>query len=698
MKRFSLLFRYILTYICIVLISSIGVSAFFHHLIRERMYEAERINIQNRLARAAEDFERQVDLFSEIAMEIALSTTFNRQYFSQDTIRELEMLNDLKSFRWRSPISDSYFLYYEAMNWAYKSSGYKNNLETYLLSMQIENGTKIVEESVSAGFPAFHTAHGSPQPLLIYSLVIPDANRNVTGERAIIFFFLFQDDLRARLSDMIGRFEGDLSVYYRGDLLYQTQTAMPENTADRVMIRGGSDSGFFQVALHSEPETILNIPSYLTWSNLIVLIAIYFLIAIVAVIIAYFHVKPMRVLVTQHSRMPNGYKTKIKDELYQIASILKNAEQLHEDYEEKLKHYYEEMKEQMIRFLLSGKSKYVLESRQKMLGLNLDLPFFGVYLIRNIGFEHQIRQVVAELLDTDLNMYVAKQIEDEGFLAVLVNSSERSLIYDTAQLIHESLVADAVNTDIFVGGSVSSIKEIPESYFQARFYAQKGQLAVQGTGERQDLLEFDQDLLWQLSAKIEKKETAAIQALFSELMRQIRQKVPPVLQRYAYFNVYLQISRSVEQLHLSLPAWNPSIVLGSEDMQRIQNNLESLLIQICEALSVLEVSHEFATRERILRYISDHACEYDFVIDSITEHFHISSNAVQKLLKEHVGSTCKAHIIHLRIEKAKHLLEHDDLSVKETAEKVGYGKVSNFIKKFKEITGYTPAGYKDRGL
>jgi two-component system response regulator YesN len=49
---------------------------------------------------------------------------------------------------------------------------------------------------------------------------------------------------------------------------------------------------------------------------------------------------------------------------------------------------------------------------------------------------------------------------------------------------------------------------------------------------------------------------------------------------------------------------------------------------------------------------------------------------------------------HIRIEKSKELLQHEDLKVYNVAERVGYRNVDYFHIKFKKYVGQSPAEYR----
>ena len=72
------------------------------------------------------------------------------------------------------------------------------------------------------------------------------------------------------------------------------------------------------------------------------------------------------------------------------------------------------------------------------------------------------------------------------------------------------------------------------------------------------------------------------------------------------------------------------------------------------------------------------------------------------LIKKELNQNFSDYLWTLRLEKAKELLAHSDMSVDEISTAVGYLNSSSFRRKFKQETGLTPSQYRlkesDRGL
>jgi len=73
-----------------------------------------------------------------------------------------------------------------------------------------------------------------------------------------------------------------------------------------------------------------------------------------------------------------------------------------------------------------------------------------------------------------------------------------------------------------------------------------------------------------------------------------------------------------------------------------------------------------------------------------------SERSLLRHYRSHFGMTPQAHIQHLRVERAKALLETTHLSFEEIVERCGYSDSASFRKLFKRDTAMTPADYRER--
>ncbi len=83
-------------------------------------------------------------------------------------------------------------------------------------------------------------------------------------------------------------------------------------------------------------------------------------------------------------------------------------------------------------------------------------------------------------------------------------------------------------------------------------------------------------------------------------------------------------------------------------------------------------------------------------ISELARHCGTSERSLLRHFRQTYGASPLAHLQHLRVERAKALLETTLLSFEEIVERVGYSDASSFRKLFKRATSLTPADYRER--
>lgn len=83
-------------------------------------------------------------------------------------------------------------------------------------------------------------------------------------------------------------------------------------------------------------------------------------------------------------------------------------------------------------------------------------------------------------------------------------------------------------------------------------------------------------------------------------------------------------------------------------------------------------------------------------VSKLASHCGTSERSLLRHFRTHYGTSALGHIQHLRVERAKALLEATQLSFDEVVERCGYSDAPSFRKLFKRETSLTPAGYRER--
>lgn len=99
--------------------------------------------------------------------------------------------------------------------------------------------------------------------------------------------------------------------------------------------------------------------------------------------------------------------------------------------------------------------------------------------------------------------------------------------------------------------------------------------------------------------------------------------------------------------------------------------------------------------DRAKQYIRQHFAE-DLSLEEAAETVHLNPFYFSKLFKQHVGETFIDYLTGLRIDRAKQLMEEQDLSLKEVSYQVGYKDPNYFSRVFKKVTGVAPSEYRSQ--
>lgn len=71
-------------------------------------------------------------------------------------------------------------------------------------------------------------------------------------------------------------------------------------------------------------------------------------------------------------------------------------------------------------------------------------------------------------------------------------------------------------------------------------------------------------------------------------------------------------------------------------------------------------------------------------------------NYISKLFSKQINTTIEQYFIQLRIEKAKELLDYDELSLGQIANQLGYSSVQYLSSQFKKVMGISVSSYKKK--
>ena len=125
---------------------------------------------------------------------------------------------------------------------------------------------------------------------------------------------------------------------------------------------------------------------------------------------------------------------------------------------------------------------------------------------------------------------------------------------------------------------------------------------------------------------------------------------------------------------------------------QVDSSLEKLTFDTFYGL--LAAQRVGQTRDRrisaVVSFIDDNLCD-GLDIDTLAGVACLSATQFKKLFREQMGLSAGNYVTAMRMEKAKALLIHTDLSVQHVAETVGYQDISAFSRRFSAHFGLPPS-------
>lgn len=131
----------------------------------------------------------------------------------------------------------------------------------------------------------------------------------------------------------------------------------------------------------------------------------------------------------------------------------------------------------------------------------------------------------------------------------------------------------------------------------------------------------------------------------------------------------------------------------------LTNALVARLLRNYSATSVVDETKGRLGKRKlklVIDYIQAHLTE-EVTLAQMAEVAGLSPFHFSRIFKESVGVSPNRYVNHCRVEKAKRLLEQQQISINQISAACGYKNSSYFIRQFRKIMGVTPKVYQGNG-
>ena len=294
-------------------------------------------------------------------------------------------------------------------------------------------------------------------------------------------------------------------------------------------------------------------------------------------------------------------------------------------------------------------------------------------------------------------------------IAIAINSADRSSalanVDKLAQQIYDGIVPAYCNfASISAGQPCHHIYNISRSAFQA-IDAMEMQLELFSSPVVNWYLEKTDNLF--ISEEFEKKlihcmrignEDAALDALCEYRVKHLNAETSYDIRKISIGSV---INCMMKVLNMSSHTFSNvdallahlTEIMYINDTETQLNEIQVIIHEICSRIRHNLIEKQNTLADQLTTYINKNIANPALSIINVADKFGLSESVVMKIIKEKTGRTFAAHIEHLRIEYACHLLKHGHDPIDKVAETVGYS-TNTFFKAFKRVMGITPGDYR----
>lgn len=96
----------------------------------------------------------------------------------------------------------------------------------------------------------------------------------------------------------------------------------------------------------------------------------------------------------------------------------------------------------------------------------------------------------------------------------------------------------------------------------------------------------------------------------------------------------------------------------------------------------------------IVAYVDENYCDPDMSLNMLSNKFELSVSYLSRVFRMYQGKSFVEYVTEKRVEKAKELLENNEMKINEIGEQVGYINYVSFLRAFKKNTGVNPGDYR----
>ncbi|MCU6711450.1 helix-turn-helix domain-containing protein [Paenibacillus sp. J5C_2022] len=741
----KLFLKYIWSYLFILLIPLVLTTVFiYQNAVSNLQSEIEHSRL-SQLTQAKVMVDGRMKELNEVASRISYDTRLTA-YRVHDPYFIREAIQALDQYKSTSSIVDELLLYFRGDNDIYSTQGlYSFDVFSETFAFRNWKKESVLKDLNSMTFRAMRPADtvllkgNIESSILAYLVPITPNSPNPHG---MVMYFIKENELTSLIDSVLGNYKGATYILdQNGRLLVDNWQgeALPRDQAESL---AGLAPGIHNKEINGKPHSIVSVSSDSNgWSYVTVMpseqffsrvvhvrsfIIMLFIITLlagvaIALVLARMQYRPISTLVE--------FATSGSEEKHAEEGGARRGNEL-ERIRTALQHYSSriDMQEPYARnhflsiLLKHGHANNMTPELQSSFNLQFDRSHLFVIVMeweemKDSEEERKERQDMMEMLlhidfpELSAHAYGVELTQLER-IALIVNFH-----YDESQAELYALrpIVEAVRLTILdtfdvapaigVGTCYRSLNQLNQSFIEA-CSAIQWRASGNGGGHVSyfEKLQHTPDRpFWIPDSSLMKLVQSLKQGSFDVAAEVIGDSMRPlhtpdlsiIYLRCIYFDLLNTMLKTASELGMEQLAHDiaPN-VMNSHSPNELEVMLKSLASRICEQAEQLHETEEQSQIEQIVSYIDEHFTDQTLSLETVAFHFSISPSHLSRSFKEKMEVNFIQYIWQRRLEEVTHQLKTTSVPLKEIIIGVGYLDTSNFIRKFKKETGYTPGQYR----
>lgn len=694
-SRTSLLFRYIFSYVSIVLLCCSVLISFSILSTTSQLNNEMKKQQSYQLTLLSEEVERIYKEMNNIALDIAVSSAFKPFLFRRNVYYEIEVVEALAKYQNRTLLDEGFFLIYEGQDAVFTANTKGKTTSYFQYFLKSKDPQALLSRLQHCRDFSILQDEDFQKDMQLWCFPIRILGEQSEQSKAIVVFLVQKSAYQSAFERIIGELPGTLSLYYGNQLLFQAGNETRGDALLSDMI--DTSSGAFSLALIPHRLETYHYAANRSKRTLI-FCALMALMLAAGVAIAIQNWRPIR-RVYNKQKMPQQQGI---NELEALELALDRYAFEHECDTLKISEQLRFLRKKVLQLILSGKHSTLQAPVLDELGITLPHEcFFTMAIISDSGVtqtENTLLRIVSNCTTPAYCCYAACSAEGD-MVEVLFNTEDPALRSEAA----ERLVTLCTEENLRIVCGVSSCTGDPgrlnlcmvEAISALNTAGESQLMYYEDIHTKSDVFAEQNLKLSQLNEMIRSGEENRAQQKLDELFDCIRQCTSSIpLQLYSCVRVLNLLIQQARQLNLDFPPDQIGWLYLSTSVENFHDGLAEIVYESCDAALRQKNDQSDEYVNQIIAFVEAHYLDYAMSLDLLADHFSVSATQISRLFRNATGESFKDFMIRKRILYARHLLQSENIPVAELCTRVGYTNVSHFIKVFKAQTGLTPAAWR----